>query len=237
MSEYDRFAECYDVLMGNRAECVAQVKQLLRVHAPKARTILELGCGTGTILRQLGKRYRLTGLDLSADMLRRARRKVPAATFHRQNIARLQLSERFDVILCLFDTINHLTSFSEWQHVFRRVHKTLNPQGVFIFDVNTVHGMRVYAERTPFAEFYPGGIGIFDATPTSRNRYRLDLRLLRQTAGKTYRLHQTQIEELVVPTERVIAALKGQFGEVKLWDADRRRPNAKSEELYFICRN
>ncbi|MFN8392855.1 MAG: class I SAM-dependent methyltransferase [Bdellovibrionota bacterium] len=236
MSHYDQFAQHYDALMGGREECGREVKSLLRIHAPRAKSILELGCGTGSILRQLSRRYELTGVDLSAGMLEVARKKVPHAQLFKQDISRLNVSGKFDVILCLFDTINHLPSFGHWKRVFRRAHSALNDGGVFIFDINTVYGLEHYAERSPFAEFYPKGIGIFDANQTAAGRYQLDLRLLRRVGRDTYRLHRATIRELVMPTETITAELKKYYRRIELLDTERKKPSAKSEELYFVCK-
>jgi S-adenosylmethionine-diacylgycerolhomoserine-N-methlytransferase len=49
------------------------------VNTITPRRILEVGCGTGATLRQMAKRFphaHLTGMDLSSDMLARARRKL-----------------------------------------------------------------------------------------------------------------------------------------------------------------
>jgi cyclopropane fatty-acyl-phospholipid synthase-like methyltransferase len=41
------------------------IRRLIRLHKPKARTLLELACGTGAILKVLAKSYDVAGLDLS----------------------------------------------------------------------------------------------------------------------------------------------------------------------------
>lgn len=58
-----------------------QLVQALRV--PAEATVLEVGCGTGRNLALVARRYpaaRLFGLDISAEMLKNARRNAPAAT-------------------------------------------------------------------------------------------------------------------------------------------------------------
>ncbi len=99
MSEYDSFSLHYDTLMGGRDECVADVRKLLRKYAPKARTILELGCGTGSVLKHLSRNYDVAGVDLSEAMLKVARRKLPKVWLKQQNITKLKVDRRFDVIL------------------------------------------------------------------------------------------------------------------------------------------
>ena len=69
MPGYDIFAQFYDAVQGDRAEHASYVRSLIRKHAPRARSVLELACGTGSVLKQLWTHYEVTGLDLSEQML------------------------------------------------------------------------------------------------------------------------------------------------------------------------
>jgi len=55
---------------------------LLEVLPPAPARVADLGCGTGTLTRLLiDEGYAVDGLDFSSEMIRRARAKVPEATF------------------------------------------------------------------------------------------------------------------------------------------------------------
>ncbi len=236
MSQYDQFAEHYDLLMGDRADIARDIRYLLRKEGVRGKTLLELGCGTGSILQHFSKQFQVTGVDLSASMLKIARKKVPNAELHRQNIARLRLTGRYDIVLCIFDTMNHLTRFGDWKSVFRRVRERLSPEGVFLFDINTVHALELYAKRPAYAEIGERGICIYEVFSEGRKRYRLELRLLKKGRGKSYTLFETEISELAVPTPKILRELRRHFRSVSMWDAERSRAGARTEELYFICR-
>jgi len=236
VSEYDRFAAHYDALMGDREEIARDIRKLLRLHNPKAQTILELGCGTGSMLKHFQRTHDVTGVDLSASMLRIARAKVPGVKLYRQNIAKLKVPGRFDVVLCLFDTMNHLTGFDQWKSVFKRVRSKLSDGGVFIFDINTVHALKLYAARPAYAEIDKNGINIYEVFHDGGDRYHLELRLLKKVGPRRFELFQTNIPEIAVPTEKIAAELKGHFRSITLFDAERKRATKKTEELYFICK-
>ena len=74
--------------------------------SPPPRHILEIGCGTGSNLVRLARQFpeaAVTGLDLSADMLARARRKL-----EREHLPVTLLHQRYDRPLCpepVFDLI------------------------------------------------------------------------------------------------------------------------------------
>ena len=137
MPSYEIFGRFYDAVMGDRAESAKQVSELLRVSKPSARKVLELGCGTGSILKHLQDSYEVSGLDLSNKMLSIARKKVPRAKLWHQDMVDFQIDEQFDTVLCVFDSINHVRRFSDWKRVFARVRQHLSPGGCFIFDINT----------------------------------------------------------------------------------------------------
>jgi predicted TPR repeat methyltransferase len=137
MPSYDIFGKFYDAVMGDGSESAKRVQELVRVSKPDAIKVLELGCGTGSILKHLQDSYEVSGLDLSNKMLSIARKKVPRAKLWHQDMVDFQIDERFDTILCVFDSINHVQRFSDWKRVFARVRQHLSPGGCFIFDINT----------------------------------------------------------------------------------------------------
>ena len=89
MTSYERFGEFYDAVMGDRRAAAEQVMDLIRATKPNAKNVLELGCGTGSILERLQDAYEVYGLDISGKMLSVARKKVPRSKLFRQDDGRL----------------------------------------------------------------------------------------------------------------------------------------------------
>ena len=118
MTPYGRFGEFYDAVMGDRRTAAEQVMELIRAAKPDAKNVLELGCGTGSILKCLQDAYDVSGLDISEKMLSVARKKVPRSKLYRQDMVDFRIDVRFDVIICVFDSINHVRRFSDWKKVF-----------------------------------------------------------------------------------------------------------------------
>lgn len=71
---------------------------------PAAASVLEIGCGSGTLLSCLANQD-VTGVDLSAKQIEAARRRVPHGKFFVQSGEALDLDRTFDVVI-LSDTIN-----------------------------------------------------------------------------------------------------------------------------------
>jgi tRNA (cmo5U34)-methyltransferase len=113
---------------------------------PRARDVLDVGCGAGNYtLRLLQELPNLnaTLIDLSRPMLDRAVARVSQATNGRVeaiqgDVREIDLGQdRFDVILAAA-VLHHLRTDAEWDGVFRKFHAALRPGGsVWIFDLVT----------------------------------------------------------------------------------------------------
>ena len=122
MTDYTGFAAFYDRIMGDRSEEVARVQAYISKHLPLAGSLLELGCGTGALLAGLTPGLAVTGIDRSPQMLAQAAEAAPAAILVRGDMTGFRLPARFDVAICMFDTLNHVPSFDGWLSLFSRVH-------------------------------------------------------------------------------------------------------------------
>ena len=143
MNPYDAWAQVYDHLTEN-VEYEARSAYIsgffLQYGVEPGAQVLDLACGTGSISRCLLERgYRVTGVDLSADMLTIAQSKCPEGAFYRASMTEYSASAQFDACVCLLDSINHLTALSDVEDCFCRVAENLRPGGLFLFDVNTVY--------------------------------------------------------------------------------------------------
>jgi SAM-dependent methyltransferase len=237
MSRYDTFAPFYDHVVGDRDDVAQLLRRLISRYNPKARDVLELGCGSGSMLRFLTKHFRAVGLDNSKGMLAIAKRKAPKAELLLRDITSFDLDRRFDVVVCPFDTINHITSFSAWKRVFENAHRHLKPNGIFIFDVNTEYKMENYRTDPVTADVEDDVVSMVQVERTKRYHYNVILKIFRRLRGVQFRLDEMVLPELVVPTETILKELAKYFRTVTLVDADRRRPSPQTEELYFVCRN
>ena len=106
-------------------------------------TALDLACGTGAITAELIKRgLTVTGLDGSAEMLSVARQRLPGVELVQADLRDFQLDRRFDLITCVFDSLNNLTEAADLGHALTQAAQHLNPGGLLAFDVNTRAGVR-----------------------------------------------------------------------------------------------
>jgi len=89
---------------------------------PENARVLEVGCGGGELLARLHTRN-VTGIDLSAAQITRARIRVPHGSFHIQAGESVELAETYDVII-VSDTVNHA---ADVQALFERLHRAAVP--------------------------------------------------------------------------------------------------------------
>jgi len=111
--------------------------------------LLDLCCGTGQLaLHFLDHGYQVTGLDLSASMLSHAKTNTAPyivagqVRFVQGDAANFRLDECFGLVVSTFDALNHLPDFAALKSCFHSVYAVLEKGGQFIFDLNTLHGLR-----------------------------------------------------------------------------------------------
>jgi len=234
---YEKFFRFYDAVMGDRSAAASYIGELIDHYRPGTRTVLEIGCGTGTIIGLLSENYEVSGLDRSRKMLAIARQKLPHARFYRQDMAYFEIKQRFDAIICVFDSINHLLRFSDWQRVFRRVRFHLNGDGVFILDVNTRGKLQRLADGEPWMRQFGRDLVVITVAAGRGGCFDWNVRVFEYRQRDLYKLYAETITELTVPMTRITATLSSLFKKVRVIDAEGPRPSDRSQRLYFVCQN
>ena len=242
MTSYDHIARFYDTVMDDPGPRAERVVRSIERYRPTARSLLELGCGTGSILARLEGVPSLTGLDRSREMLVLAREKVPGAQFVEGDMSSFALSERFDVVISVFDSINHLLDFDAWRATFDAVHAHLTDGGLFVFDVNTMGELRRLGNDEPWVFDFEGGVMIMDVTYAEDDAEagisEWDIRIFERAATGTdaYHLHHEKIGELAVSLARLKAVLAERFELLEEGTKDDQTPTDQSIKAYFAYR-
>ncbi|MFH1831825.1 MAG: class I SAM-dependent methyltransferase [bacterium] len=144
MNVFNAYANYYDLLYQdkNYAQEADYVHNLIKTHAPQAKTILDLGCGTGTHTRLFAeKNYTIHGIDQSPTMIEQAhilhaqkQERAHNLSFSVGDLRTLNLDKKYDVIMALFHVMSYQTQNQDLHNAFTAIHKHLNPGGLFIFD-------------------------------------------------------------------------------------------------------
>lgn len=128
----------------------------------KPSIVLDLACGTGLMTCELAERgYEMIGADLSEEMLAvaSARCQDKKVLWLCQDMRSFELYGTVGATVSCLDSINYLTASGALLECFSRVHNYLDPDGLFIFDVNTPYKFKnVYADNSYILENEDGSI-------------------------------------------------------------------------------
>jgi SAM-dependent methyltransferase len=166
---YDALAPIYDAMGGARPFAMLVADRLEELIATRRQrpagpagappppalisdelSLLDLGCGTGTLLCALRARHpgwRLAGVDVSPRMLAVAGGKPGSdgVLWARARLpGPLPFTERFDVVGSFYDTLNHLPDVDALAATFRAVAALLRPGGLLVFDLNNAFGFETW---------------------------------------------------------------------------------------------
>jgi SAM-dependent methyltransferase len=222
--------------MGDRAEQGKFLHGLIQKHHPEATTLLELACGTGAVLEHLQPHYEVAGADLSDKMLELAAQKVPQARLFQADMTSVSLGESFDVVLCVFDSINHLLKYEQWEAAFDRAREHLNDGGVFIFDVNTERKLASFVAERAWSQWFGDNLLVIDVRDGGAGIALWTIRIFEHRQSSEYRLTSADIPEVAFPIDRIRTSLDERFARVRAYDAARSRPTSRSDRVHFVCR-
>lgn len=137
------FARVYDILVHGREDALADEDELAfirwafgRARRP-AREVLDAGCGRGRHLIPLaGEGYRVTGLDISADMLSVCRDRLTRSGLDcaliESDLAALEVREGYDAILCLDSALGYQLEDDRIIGALERFYRAIRPGGVLV---------------------------------------------------------------------------------------------------------
>lgn len=142
------YSQYYDLLYKDKpyhAE-TDYLSTLIQQNLPAAKSIIELGSGTGKHASLLAEKgYQILGLERSPEMVEIANLIAnEKISFQIADISNFEIGQSFDIALSLFHVISYLTDNNTLINTFNRVKKHLNTDGLFIFDV--WHSPAVYAQ-------------------------------------------------------------------------------------------
>jgi SAM-dependent methyltransferase len=133
---YDDWAPYYDATDADRS---AFIDFYARLVEPTTASLLELGCGTGTIGAALAERLapggRVVGVDESEGMLKVAAERRPNDSWIRGDMRTPPVKGPFDLVLSCFNTVQLLHQDDDLKELFEAARQLLGPDGRFSFDL------------------------------------------------------------------------------------------------------
>ena len=115
---------------------VAVLERILTPHLGPGASVLDLFCGAGAITKALAALgYYVTGVDRSGALVDLARAEAPEAFFLEADARAFRMPLAFHGAVCAFEGLNRIIAPPELQTVFENVWASLQPRGVFVFDM------------------------------------------------------------------------------------------------------
>lgn len=245
--EFGPIAPYYDELMQDvpYASWIEYVHRLLAQWKLRPEKVLDLACGTGILSELLhGQGYRVTGVDLSPEMIAVARRKALQRglpiTYHVQDAADLDLPEKdFHLCISLFDSLNYILKPPRLACAIQHVAQHLLPGGLFLFDMNSE-----YALANLF--FTQDNLGTearlrydWDSVYFSEQRLcRVDMRFWYREEDGSVRTFQEVHWQYAYREDEVRAMLEeAGFQEVRTYHAyTLHPPHARTDRIFYAAR-
>ncbi len=134
---FTKSAAFYDAVYGEKdyAREADRVDVMIRAHALcAARTLLDVGCGTGGHLSHLKHQYQAEGIDLDPNLLAIARERHPEVPLHLGDMVNFDLGRRFDAIVCLSSAIGYVVTVDRLRAAIATMARHLSPGGVLLVE-------------------------------------------------------------------------------------------------------
>ena len=245
MESYTGFAEFYDLFMDNipYEEWSSYLISLLKEYGVNDGIVLDIGCGTGNVTEYLAKAgYDMIGIDNSEDMLTEAMNKRYDSgldiLYLCQDMRELELYGTVAAAVSICDSMNYIIEYNDLVNVFKLVNNYLDPKGIFIFDLNTIHKYETMGDST-IAENREDGSFIWENSyyPDKKiNQY--DLTIFARDEDDRY----TKFEETHLQRGYTIEEIKSALEEAGLtfiqsFSAFTKNPISETDErIYVIAR-
>lgn len=248
---YQKYAEIYDQLSGKTfsAAITEYAFQILHKYRYQPGSALDLCCGTGTAAIMFARNgYETVGLDRSAEMLKIARKKSAEekinAKFVRQSLPDFKLIsgrtsklKNFDLITCFYDSLNYLQKENEIKKTFANVYRHLNPNGLFIFDMNTFNSFEKVWSKTHAGE-KNGLVWIFRTEVNNKKKTaRLIMDIFMKEQGQWRRYQEEHVERAYSDLFIKQALHRAGFKSIRFYHCFTfRRPSGKTGRIAVVAR-
>ena len=244
MDTYTGFAEVYDLFMDGvpYREWAERIVKNLKEYGIREGLVLDLGCGTGSITELLADAgYDMIGVDASEEMLELADEKKRKSghdiLYLLQDMREFELYGTVRAVVSACDSLNYITEEKDLLQVFCLAHNYLDPDGVILFDLNTVYKYEEILGESVIAENREEGSFIWENyyDPEEKlNEYDLTL-YIKEEDGRYRRFEETHFQR-AYEAEAVKGILeKAGFQVEKMLDAETGGELRRETERLFVA--
>ncbi len=244
MKTYDKFLDYYDEIvrwMNSSLEDEIEFLEFdaIKNYAPETKNILETACGTWVVAKELIKLwYNYTWLDINPKMLEKAEKNLKnlEKKLVLWDMTNFNFKNKFDLVLCNYNSICHLLSWESWQNFFKNSFENLKKWWLLVFDINTIFEFENITRD--FAQFY----NFWENTVCLEmfkkwNIYQWLIKIFEKQENWNYNLTEEKVEEISFPISKIKKELLSQgFEMLEIIDYHFWKVTTESERVYFICK-
>ena len=133
-NDFGAMADYYDDLYMKaekyQKEAVAITSIIEKYILSDGHELLDIACGTGGHIPYWLNTYKVSGIDISPEMLKAANRKYPGIEFHRGDMVDFTLDKYFDVLVCLWGSIGFVRTIERLNRAMITFAGHLKPGGI-----------------------------------------------------------------------------------------------------------
>ena len=244
MDAYTSFAQVYDLFMDEVPydEWCARIADTLKEYGIEEGLVLDLGCGTGSMTERMAARgFDMIGVDVSEEMLELAdakrRKSGQDILYLQQDMRNFELYGTVRAIISVCDSLNYIPEEEQLLQVFGLAYNYLDPDGAFLFDMNTVYKYEKILGESTIAENREEGSFIWENYYDEQehlNEYDLTI-YVQEDDGRYSRFEETHFQR-AYETERILKLLdEAGFQTEKLLDADTKEAAGQQTERIFVA--
>ncbi len=185
----------------------------------------------------------MIGVDLSCDMLSCAGAKAlennVEILFLNQDMSDFELYGTVDAVFCLLDTVNYITEHTRLEKMFKLVNNYLNPSGLFIFDINTIHKFKNVLDGNIFYSVDEDITFIWENSFNEKTQIcRFDLTFFEKLPDGFYKRYEEVHYEKAYGLEIILKLLNRSGFKIEgVYDnLSFELPGGGSERVFFVCR-
>lgn len=104
-----------------------QLETLAQQNLNEGDRILDIGCGAGAYLKKWEGKYKLTGIDINAEMVQEAKKNIPSSKILLADFLKHDFDQKFKLIYSV--SVLEFIPPSRLMAFFRKVHLLLEPNG------------------------------------------------------------------------------------------------------------
>lgn len=242
MEAYSYLSMVYDELMMDIAynDWADYINGLLDINGVSEKaSILEVGCGTGSVTVRLKKKgYDIVGLDISHDMLRKAEEKARKEgvdiPFICQDLNEIDLHKKMDAIVAVCDVVNYVEE-EKLKRFLLSAYEILKEDGVLLFDISSEYKLKNILGNNTFFEDREDITYIW-SNKLNDEKINMDLTMFIKE-GEVFKRYDEKHVQSIYSENSLLEALENSgFKDVKAYNCfETKKPSRESERIQFVA--